>query len=72
MTITTTTEICKCYINNTLFDDQNAGNRICEFPDFKFFWGGGGGAPPKAPLGEGALGCFKWATWPFNTSRRPF
>ena len=29
----------KIRINNTLFDAQNAGNRISELLDFKFFWG---------------------------------
>ena len=33
----------KIPINSTLFDAENAGNRISELLDFKFFWGGGGG-----------------------------
>ena len=53
----TTTEIFKCYkknpvlwsikipINCTLFDAQNAGNRISKLPDFKFFWRGWGACP---------------------------
>jgi len=41
----------KIPINNTLFDAQNAGNRISERLDFKFFWG----ACPQTPLGERSL-----------------
>ena len=33
------------------FDAQNAGNRISEFLDFKFFWG----ACPQTHLGERGL-----------------
>ena len=32
----------KLPINSTLFDTQNAGNRISELLDFKFLLGGGG------------------------------
>ena len=38
-TTTMTTEISKCYRHSTLFDTQNAGNRIFELLDFKFFLG---------------------------------
>ena len=40
-TLTTTTEIFKCYKNSMLFDAQNTGNHISELlhVDFKFFWG---------------------------------
>ena len=44
------TETFKCYKNNTLFDTPNAGNRISELLDFKFFWG----ACSQTPLGESA------------------
>ena len=49
----TTTEIFKCYKKKSCFvanknthqqhafDAQNAGNRISELLDFKFFWRGG-------------------------------
>ena len=48
----TTTEIFKCYKNSAVFNAQNAGNRISELLDFKFFWGVGGGACPQTPLEE--------------------
>ena len=38
-----------------LSDAQNAGNRISELVDFKFYWGGGGGAFPQTPLEERGL-----------------
>ena len=37
-----------------LSDAQNAGNRISELVDFKFYWGGGGGIPPDPPRGKGS------------------
>ena len=40
---------------NTLFDAQNAGNRISELLDFKFFWGS---MPADAPRGKGPYGPF--------------
>ena len=36
----------KMPINSTLFDAQNAGNRISELLDFKFFLGGHATRPP--------------------------
>ena len=48
---TTTTETFKCFKNCMLFDAQNAGNRISELLDFKFFWG----TCPQNPLGERGL-----------------
>ena len=43
----------KIRISYTLFDVQNAGNRISELQDFKFFWEGGeGGGMPPDPQGE--------------------
>jgi len=44
-------------ISSTLFDAQNAGNRISELLDFKFSWGGG--MPPDPPRGKGPYGPFK-------------
>ena len=41
--------------NNPLFDAQNAGNRISELLDFKFFWGS---MPADAPRGKGPYGPF--------------
>ena len=48
-TTTTTTETFKCYKSSTLFDAQNAGNRISELlVRFQIFLGGGGvGACPR-------------------------
>ena len=43
-------------ISSTLFDAQNAGNRISELLDFKFSWGG---MPPDPPRGKGPSGPFK-------------
>ena len=37
--------------NSKLFDAQNAGNRISELVDFKFFWG----SMPQTPLEEKGL-----------------
>ena len=63
-TTMTTSEIFKCYKNSTLSDAQNAGNRIFELLDFKYFlcvcvWVGGGGgeegACSQAPLEERGL-----------------
>ena len=54
-TTTTTTEIFKCNENSTLFDAQNAENRISELPDFKFFWGY---ITPDPPGGKGPYGPF--------------
>ena len=39
-------------INSTLFDAQNAGNRISELLDFKFSWG----SIPSDPRRGKALG----------------
>ena len=39
--------------NSTVFTAQNAGNRISELLDFKFFWGGGGGHAPRPPRERG-------------------
>ena len=49
-------ETFKCYKNSMLFDAQNAGNRISELLDFKFFWGGGVGMCPRPPSGKGHCG----------------
>ena len=68
-TTMTTSEIFKCYKNSTLSDAQNAGNRIFELLDFKYFlcvcvwWvggggGGGGGVLPGSPRGKGPCGSF--------------
>ena len=46
----TTTENFKCYKNNTLFVAQNAGNRISELLNFKFF--SVGGMSPDLPRGK--------------------
>ena len=43
----------KMRINNTLFDAQNAGNRISELLDFKFFWGS---MPPNPTTEKGPYG----------------
>ena len=40
----------KIRFNNPLFDAQNAGNRISELLDFKFFWGS---MPADAPRERG-------------------
>ena len=49
----TTTETFKCYQNSTLFDAQNAVNRISKLLDLKFPRGGEGGMPPNLPKGKG-------------------
>ena len=43
-------------ISSTLFDAQNAGNRISELLDFKFSWGA---MPPDPPRGKGPCGPFQ-------------
>ena len=45
----------KIPINSTLFDAQNAGNRISKLLDFKFFWGS---KPPDPPTGKAPYGPF--------------
>ena len=60
----TTTEIFKCYKNSTVFNAQNAGNRIFELLDFKFFWG----ACPQTPLGERGLAAPLVVTAAYYTS----
>ena len=45
----------KIPINNTLFDAQNAGNRISKLLDFKLFWGS---MTPDPPRGKGPYGPF--------------
>ena len=60
---TTTTETFKCHKKSTLFDTQNAGNRISELLDLKFFWG----ACPKIPLrGKGPYSPFSGHSRPFH------
>ena len=58
-----TTETFKCYKISTLFDAQNAGNRISELVDFKFFWG----ACPQTPLGERRLAAPLVVTTTYHT-----
>ena len=63
----TTFEIFKCYKKNSkLFDAQNAGNRISELVDFKFFWGS---MPPDTPRGKGPYGPFSGHSHPLHLQR---
>ena len=50
-----TNEVFTCNKNSTLFDAQNAGNRISELLDFKFFWGS---MPPEPPKGKAPCSLF--------------
>ena len=49
-TVTMTSGFFKFYKNSTVFDAQNAGNRISELLDFNFFWG----HVARLPQGKGA------------------
>ena len=61
----------KIRFNNPLLDAQNAGNRISELLDFKFFWGS---MPADAPRGKGPYGPFSGHSrllnlqWPLITN----
>ena len=60
-TTTTATDIFKCYENDTLFDTQNAGDRISKLLDFTSFWGvgvGGGGHAPRPSREKESYGPF--------------
>ena len=50
----------KIPINSTLFDAQNAGNRISELLDFRFFLGDMPQNPPRGVSGNSRLLQLQW------------